>query len=127
MRSCVLDASAVLALLLGETGAEAVQDNLSGGIWSAVNYAEALTRLTELTGSLADTRQRIDRLELDVIPFDAEQAAVAASLRAATRACGLSLADRACLALAHSSSLPVLTADRDWAKCPVEIKMVIIR
>lgn len=127
MRSCVLDASAILALLLGEAGVEAVQAKLSGGIWSAVNYAEVLTRLSELTGSLTDTRDRLERLELEVIPFDTEQATVASSLRAATRAYGLSLADRACLALAQRASLPVLTADREWAKCSVDVKIISIR
>jgi ribonuclease VapC len=125
--NCVLDASAVLALLLEETGAAKVKSRLSGGKWSAVNYAEVLTRLVELSGSLEGTRSRLDRLELTVVAFDADQAAVTASIRPATKRYGLSLADRACLALALTSSLPVLTADQSWGKFDLGVKVHLIR
>jgi len=127
MTSWVLDASAVLAFLLGEPGSAIVQERIAGGHWSAVNYAEVLTRLAELSGSLEDTRSQIEQLELELIPFDAEQAALTAVLRPLTRKYGLSLADRACLALAISSKRTVLTADQSWSKLAVGVDIVQIR
>jgi ribonuclease VapC len=64
---------------------------------------------------------------LDVIPCDAEQASIAASLRPATRGLGLSLGDRACLAFGFAKRLPVLTADRLWTKADVGVKVEVIR
>jgi ribonuclease VapC len=125
--SWILDASAVLAFLLKEPGGREVRQYMSGAKWSAVNYAEVLTRLAELSGSLEDTRSRIDQLELELVPFDAEQAALTASLPSATRKHGLSLADRACLALATSSRLPVITADRSWSGLDLGIEIIQIR
>ncbi len=123
----VLDASAVLALLLGEPGADFVRARLAGGKWSAVNYAEVLTRLAELTGSVENTRARVDGLELAVVPLDADQAAITATLRSATKPLGLSLGDRACLALSLASQLPVLTADQAWTKIKIGLRIELIR
>ena len=127
MSSSVLDASAVLAFVLGEPGGSKVRNYIAGGKWSAVNYAEVLTRLAELSGSLEDTRSRIDQLELELIPLDADQAALIASLRPATRKYGLSLADRACLALAIACRAPVITADQSWNRLDLGIEIVQIR
>jgi PIN domain nuclease of toxin-antitoxin system len=125
--SWVLDASAVLAFLLDEPGAYKVRKCIAGGKWSAVNYAEVLTRLAELSGSLEGTRTRIDQLELELVPFDGDQAAMSASLRPITKEYGLSLADRACLALAVTSRTPVLTADQSWNKLDLGIEIMQIR
>ncbi len=127
MTSCVLDASAVLAFVLDEPGGNEVSKCLAGGRWSAVNYAEVLTRLAELSGSLEETRLRIDRLELEIVPLDAELAALTASLRPATRKYGLSIADRACLAVAMSSRSPVITADPSWNQLDVGVEIIQIR
>jgi PIN domain nuclease of toxin-antitoxin system len=69
----------------------------------------------------------LTRLSLEVVPFDAEQAYMTASLRPATRALGLSLGDRACLALGLRHGVPVLTADQLWAKADVGVKVEVIR
>jgi PIN domain nuclease of toxin-antitoxin system len=124
---CVLDASAVLALLLDERGASDVSGRLTGAVWSAVNYAETLTRLAELTGSFDATRTCVNRLELEVVPLDEDLAAVTASLRPLTKNFGLSLADRACLALGVSLRLPVVTADQTWAKLNLGLPIIMIR
>jgi len=127
MTSVVLDASALLALLLNEAGAETVKARLPGAFISGVNYAEVLTRSIDLGKRQEETIHQIGRLRLDHWPFDAEQAVIAASLREATRPRGLSLADRACLALALSRQLPVLTADREWQDLDVGVKIELIR
>ena len=100
MGRVVLDASAVLALLLGEPGADVVARRLPAAYLSAVNYAEVLARTARLCGSLEEAKRRVDRHDWRVVPFDADQAAAAAALAPAGRPYSLSLADRACLALA---------------------------
>ena len=127
MRSAVLDASAVLAVLMGEPGVEPARSRLPGGCLSAVNYSEVLDRATRRCGSLEAAKRQVDRCDLEVVPFDAEQAAVAASLRPATDPTGLSLADRACLALGLSRGLPVVTADRAWATLDLGVTVELIR
>ena len=126
MSEAVLDASVVLAAVLGEAGGEAVGTLPSAGLVSAVNYAEVLTRLDDL-GVAADAAEAsISLLGLEVVDFDAAQARHAAGLRAATRSSGLSLGDRACLALALSRKASAFTADRAWteASVPVEIRLI---
>jgi PIN domain nuclease of toxin-antitoxin system len=100
---------------------------MAGAVWSAVNYAEVLTRLAELSGSFEETRMRVNRLELEVIPLDAELAAATASLRPVTKPYGLSLADRACLALGLALQLPVVTADQSWAELDIGVPIEQIR
>jgi len=125
--SSVLDASAFLALLLGEPGAEAVRPFLRRGCISAVNYSEVLARTAALCGSLDDARRRVDRHDVPVIPFDAEQAAAVASLLPATRSLGLSFADRACLALGLARGATVVTADRPWMSLDIGVRIECIR
>ncbi len=128
MSAAVLDASALLALLLGEPGAAAVRARLPGAALSAANYAEVLARAAALCGSLEEAKRRVDHQEPSVIPLDEEQAAVAASLVSAGKPLGLSLADRCSLALALTRRLPVLTADRQWQRLAVEnLEIVLIR
>lgn len=69
----------------------------------------------------------IDRFDIRIVPFDYEQAILAAKLREATKVKGLSFADRACLALAPSLSLPVLTADRKWSELSLDLDVCLIR
>ena len=113
----VYDASALLALLGQEPGAEIVTEQLEArdGVVASVNYAEVLTKLIDrgLTEAAAQLAWR--SLGLTVHPVDEKLAAAAASLRTASRALGLSLADRCCLALARQlDNAPVITADRPW-------------
>jgi ribonuclease VapC len=127
MSSVVFDASAVLALLLRETGASEVEAKRGSAVWSAVNYSEVIAKLTSFTRSPEETVHRVDRLELKCVAFDRELAVQAASLRPVTQSLGLSLADRACLALAMSRRVPVLTADRAWGQLQLGIDIILIR
>jgi PIN domain nuclease of toxin-antitoxin system len=131
--SCVVDASALLAFLQGESGAERVAEALARpAAISAINYAEALGKLAD-DGETAEELAR--RLEaegfvggaLEVEPVLAGDAPAIASLRRSTRHLGLSLGDRACLALALRLRRPVLTADRAWEELGLDVEVEAIR
>ncbi|MDX2143394.1 MAG: type II toxin-antitoxin system VapC family toxin [Rhodospirillaceae bacterium] len=123
----VLDASAVIALLVREPGAEVVQKAMSRAEISSVNLAEVITKLIDRGFTESDISLVMERLRLHVHPFDEAAAYRSARLRAATRARGLSLGDRACLALGVALSQPVLTADQSWAKLDVGVDVRVIR
>jgi ribonuclease VapC len=127
MTEVVLDASALLAFLRNEPGAEKVAEVLDRCCISAVNLAETLGKMVEYGKPLEATAYQIERLRIPVIPFDAEQARVVASFWKGTRSVGLSLGDRACLSLAHSRNMPALTTENDWQKVDVGVKVVKIR
>lgn len=127
MTDVVLDASALLALILREPGGEQVGATLDGARISAVNLAEVVARLVDLGASAEAAGAAARRLGLAVVPFDGAAALRAGELRTDTRRCGLSLGDRACLALAEAAGLPVLTADRAWAELDLDIEVVLIR
>ena len=111
----VIDASAILAILLDEPGAENVVGALAEGCCSAIGVAEVATKLTENGIDRLAVSRSIHALALSIYPVEAEDAVDIGILRAATRKAGLSLGDRCCLALAQKLDLPVLTADRAWA------------
>ena len=83
--------------------------------------------MTDLGTSIDRVREHLESLHLEVIPFETEQAYIAGMLRAETRSVGLSLGDRACLALARQLRVPALTADRRWAELDVGIDVQVIR
>jgi ribonuclease VapC len=119
MSRVVLDASAVLAYLWQEPGHEAVASVLekSSGLISSVNLCEVLSKALDKGMDTKDLQGLTQALGLEVRAFDVEQSMLAAQLRKGTRHAGLSLGDRACLALAKSAQLVALTADRAWAEC----------
>ncbi len=131
--TCVLDASALLAYLRGESGAQTVIAALgSGAAISSVNLSETLTKLEEVGVRANDAHSRlVDRgilgSALHVEPFTDEDAIAAAQLRIPTRAAGLSMGDRACLALATRLGVPVLTTDRTWLKPSLGLTVTLIR
>jgi len=127
VNSWVLDASAVLTLVLQERGADRVLRSLEGAVLSAVNYSEVIARMLAKGSPLEDCHRHLARLTLNILPFDAEHASLCAALRPKTLAFGLSLADRSCLALALSLGLPVLTADKEWSRVNVGVKVEVIR
>jgi PIN domain nuclease of toxin-antitoxin system len=122
-----MDASAILAMFNDEPGEDIVRRNLAGSVISAVNCAEVGARLADGGFSDAEIRDYLGSTSLEIAPFDAEQAFASAMLRAATRAVGLSLGDRACLALARQRGLAVLTADAAWIRLRVGIEVELIR
>lgn len=117
----VLDASAVLCLQQDEAEAQRVKAALPGASISAVNSAEVVAKLTEAGGSTTQVAAIVDTLDLSVVPFDDDQAVACGLLRAATKPQGLSLGDRACLALARHLSATALTADRAWRSLPASL------
>jgi ribonuclease VapC len=123
----VVDASAVLAFLQREPFERFDPDRLAHATISAVNFSEVLERLYSGGASHADADRLVNPLSLHVVPFDEVQAQAAARLRAATRRFGLSLADRACLALGLQRGEAVVTADRVWATLDVGIEVILIR
>jgi len=127
MADVLLDASAVLARLFREPGAERVAASLPGALVSAVNYAEVVGKLIDFRTPVEAAAVVASDLGLVVAPFEASDAAEAGLLRAVTRPLGLSLGDRACLALARRLDLPVLTADRAWVELDLGVEVVLIR
>ena len=123
----VLDASALLAILNQESGAEQWTDAVIDGVMSAVNLSEVIARLADAAMPEEDIRKVIEPLDLEVAPFDSHQAWTAGLLRSATKAAGLSLGDRACLALGRTMKLPVLTADQAWKSLRVGVLVKLLR
>lgn len=123
----MLDASAVLAMMLGEDGGNQVRERLASSQISAVNLSEVVAKLQDggvpdevITSSLAE-------LNFDVIAFNQSQAVRAGLLRASTRSNGLSLGDRACLSAAESCNAVALTTDRAWGKLELDIVVEVLR
>lgn len=125
-RSCVLDASALLAMLQGEPGGEVVQELLETALISSVNWSEVTQKALDWQAGLEGLRHELMALGLEILPFTAPVAETTAQLRGATRQAGLSLGDRACLATAAVLGLPAVTADRIWPDLglPIEIRVV---
>jgi PIN domain nuclease of toxin-antitoxin system len=127
MSEVVLDASALLAWLRGEEGADVVETQLDGARISAVNLAEVGSVLTAAGMPAEEAREVLDAIRLVVCPFDEALAHEVARLKALTRKARLSLGDRACLALAARDGVPALTADPSWAALNVGIAIELIR
>jgi ribonuclease VapC len=131
--SAILDASALLAYLRDEPGADVVADAVAtGAVISTVNLGEVLSRVADRDADPARVaRQMTDRGLLDgalaVEPFTTGDAIEVARLRPLTRDLGLSLGDRACLALARRLDAPVLTADSAWSKLDLSLELRQIR
>lgn len=127
MSELVIDSSAVLALLQGEPGEAESASLVSDGVISAVNASEVVAKLQDLSVPEDSIREALSLLSLRVAPFTAEHAYAAGLLRAQTKGLGLSLGDRACLALARSEGLDVLTADRAWTSLDVGVTVRLLR
>lgn len=127
MSRIVVDSSAVLAGLLSEPGGEAIASLDGPFLLSTVNACEVLERLIAEEFLVARAFAMLEDLNFDIIDFTLDLAVIAARLKASTRPIGLSLGDRACLALALRESLPVLTGDLDWTKVDVGVEVRLIR
>ena len=127
MPDYVIDASAMLALIKNEPGAEYVRERIARSVASTVNFAEVGAVLSDWGLSDDETRSVMTKLGVENAPFDLLQAQLSAELRRATRSRGLSLGDRACLALAKSTELPALTADKTWLEVGTDVEVDVIR
>jgi PIN domain nuclease of toxin-antitoxin system len=123
----IADASAILALLKQEPFGKLDPRRLFGATISAVNLSEVLERLCFGGLSEAEADEAVAALNLRVADFDESQARLAAYLRPRTARAGLSLGDRACLALGLHLGRPVITADRVWASLNLGVEIVVIR
>ena len=120
MPRAVLDASAVLAVILEEPGADVVVEALrSGAAMSTVNIAEVAARLHQDGWSDSEVALVFDSLGIEVLPFDPMAALLSGRLRPATSRLGLGLGDRACLATGRIEGCPVLTSDRSWQELDI--------
>jgi PIN domain nuclease of toxin-antitoxin system len=127
MASAVLDASAILAVLNGEPGYDAVIPVLATAVVSTVNIAEVIGKLIDRGGSLEDAMDALGAIDLDITDYDLDLAQRTASLRTETANRSLSLGDRACLALAEREGLPALTSDQRWSSAVTSVDIQFIR
>ena len=125
--SAVLDASALLAYLQREPGGGSVRAVLGGALMSTVNWTEVVQKAAGSQSEAAELRVDLESLGLVLEPFSAAQAVIAGSLREPTMELGLSLGDRACLALAIEKGETILTADRVWARLRLGVGIEVIR
>ncbi len=123
----ILDASAVLAVLNGERGEKKVIPILAESAISSVNLTEVAAKLLETGMNEAGARLAVSVLGIgNIVDFTEDLAWEAARLRPLTKQYGLSLGDRACLALAIKQKVPAITADKQWSKLKL-CRVIVIR
>lgn len=130
MSRIVLDASVLLAILNQEPGSEIFTEQfelLEGARMSAVNVTEAYGKLLGIGVNPEEAWEAVTAPVPEIVAFDKDQAKIAGSLLPQTRSLGLSLGDRACLALAIALKAPVYTADRAWRNLRLRISIHVIR
>lgn len=123
--NAVLDASALLAWLQAEPGGELIESELASAAISSLNWSEVLQKSLAHGVEISGLRADMEALGLRILPFDASDAELAARLW--SPGSGLSLADRACLALGLRHGVPVWTADRIWAQVSLDVPVRVIR
>lgn len=121
----ILDASALLALIQNEKGADMVRPLLNRAVMSSINVAEVMTVLQRVDISPKESRLSISEIIKTIVPFDLEQAQYIAELQPYVQHKGISLGDRACISLGQKLQAPVYTADRIWAD--LSLDMVTIK
>lgn len=128
MAVAVLDASALLTLLNNEPGTEIVAQALRQGVaMSAVNFSEVVGKLRESGIALDEVIEILEPLNIQIVAFTVAHATRAGDLRLETKPSGLSLGDRACLALAEEMGALALTADREWRGVTIGVTIQVIR
>lgn len=129
----VLDASALLAFLQDERGAEMVEQALKDGAYmSAVNLGELLSKVSDQGSDPDDFHKQLMRSGtigkgVTIVPCDEEDAVAISKIRRSSKQVGLSLGDRACIALGIKLGMPILTTDRLWSKLNIEADIKVIR
>jgi ribonuclease VapC len=128
MNRIVLDASAILAVISEEPGAEKLTPGLlAQAVASAVNLAEVQTKLVSRGWNSDEAWEDATSPVREIVAFNQEHARLAGDLVSQTRNLGLSLGDRACLALGIAFDCPVYTAEKTWKKVKVKIPIHVIR
>ena len=130
MSTHVWDASAVLAFIRREPGfakLEAALESPSDHLLSTVNLAEVASWFHEHGMPVDTLRELVAELDFDSIAFDVDSAHMTGALRSPTRHRGLSLGDRACLALAKSRDAIALTTDKQWLELDIGVRIECIR
>jgi ribonuclease VapC len=123
----VVDSSVVLAYILDEPGGDVLMRGAGPFLLSSVNLTEVLTKLIDYDLNPDDVMLVLQQLPIEHAVYDRDDARSAADLRSITRMQGLSLGDRACLALARRRNVPVLTADTVWTKLDIGLDIRLIR
>jgi PIN domain nuclease of toxin-antitoxin system len=123
----VLDASALLAYLFREEGHERVAEIIDDSCLSTVNLSEVIGRFVRDGHDGPTVLRRLAASPIKIVTFSAADASRAASLIPKTERLGLSLGDRACLALAMTRGIPAVTADRSWKRLALGVPVRVIR
>lgn len=127
MNKVIFDASALLALIKNEAGAKILEGLLGNVMMSSINVSEVLCILLDSDMNVQEVKGAVEPFIDFIIPFDFEHSISCAALKKATRHLGLSLGDRACIALGMSTGYPVYTADKAWGKLELDCKIILIR
>jgi PIN domain nuclease of toxin-antitoxin system len=126
--AAILDASAVIALIMEEPGARAVEAVVADSAMTTVNFAEAVGYFARNGAPEPEIREWLGALELEIVPLDTALAYATGLLLPITRRAGLSLGDRACIALARQRSVRAVTTDSAWSRIAraagVEIEVI---
>jgi PIN domain nuclease of toxin-antitoxin system len=128
MAKIVFDSSAIIALFAKEKGYEFIKKHMKNAIISSVNIAEVYKYCIEVQNLTEDeSKNLIELLDIKIIDFTNDQALITAKLVNKTKKYGLSLGDRACIALAMLGKNSIITCDNIWQKVDVGIKFIMAR
>ena len=124
----IFDASAVIALLAKEKGFEVIKRHLKNAIISSVNISEVYKYCIEVQKLTKDEALLLITLsDIKIVDFNEEQALITAEIVIKTKKYGISLADRACIALAILKNTSIITCDKIWQKFDIGIEFIIAR
>jgi ribonuclease VapC len=127
-KSCVLDASALMALINNEPGAEFIEEYIEHACISSINFTEVLSKMLEQDVPAEAAQAVLDNFNLEVIAFEQKQILGTSLLRTQTKQYGLSLADRICLDLGKLLKLPIITTDQIWKKLKnQDFNVIVVR
>lgn len=128
MSKVVFDASALIALFAKENSYRLIKKHMKDGIISSVNIAEVYKYCIETQGLTEEEAKTLIRLsDIRIIDFCPDQALISAKICNKTKAYGISLGDRACIALAMLKNYPILTCDKIWQKLDLDIQFIMAR